>query len=194
MEEIERPEKVLAKELGDRETLLWCGRPRQGVFLRRADIYLIPFSLLWGGFAIFWEYTVLTSKAPVFFGLWGVPFVLVGLYLIFGRFVGDARQRARTYYGLTDQRILILSGLFGRTVKSLNLRTLADVSLSERPDGSGTITFGPLPPFWAGGQAGWPGTGRYTSPSFELAEKARDVFDRIRTAQTAADAPGRGAP
>src|SRR5262249_10592824 len=143
--------------------------------------------LLWGGFAIFWEYSVLNSKAGLFLSLWGIPFVLIGLYLIFGRFLADARQRANTYYGLTDQRIIILSSLFGQTVKSLNLRTCSDVSLSERGDRSGTITFGPTAPFWAG-QAGWPGSGRYASPGFEMIENAREVFEQIRTAQSRANA------
>jgi hypothetical protein len=165
--------------------LLWAGRPRQGVFLRPADAYLIPFSLFWGGFAIFWEYTVFNSKAPFFFRLWGVPFVAVGLYLIVGRFFVEARQRSKTYYGLTNSRVIIVSGLVDRSVKSLQLRALAEVSLSERADGSGTVTLGPENARWSG-VAGWPGSNRYTSPALDSIPAARDVYNRIRTAQSEA--------
>ena len=74
--------------------------------------------------------------------LWGIPFILIGAHMLVGRFFVDKWQRARTTYGLTSQRVIIVSELFRRSIKSLNLRTLADVSLTERPDGSGTITFG----------------------------------------------------
>src|SRR5262245_25267621 len=94
----------LQPELGPREKLLWAGRPRQGVFLRPADALLIPFSLLWAGFAVFWESMVVRTPAPWFFVLWGIPFVAIGCYLVVGRFYVDARQRGRTYYGVTNER------------------------------------------------------------------------------------------
>jgi hypothetical protein len=178
----ESPEQVLSSQLGPKEKLLWYGRPRQGIFLSPKDAYLIPFSLMWGGFAIFWEYGVVNSNAPLFFELWGIPFVLIGLYLIAGRFFVDAKRRSKTYYGLTNERVVIVSGNVSSNVKSLQLRTLSDVSLAERADGNGTITFGPTPPWWSGG-GGWPGTSRNSSPAFESISGAREVFERIRLAQ-----------
>ena len=124
-------EQSIRRELGSQESLLWSDQPKQGMVLRAADAFLIPFSIMWCGFAIFWESSVFTSRAPFFFKLWGAPFVLVGLYFVFGRFIADAAERRRTVYGLTNERVLIISGLFRRQVKSLNLRTLPEVSLSE---------------------------------------------------------------
>ena len=188
-------ESIVSQHLDPGEHLLWSGQPRSGVRLRLQDAYLIPFSLLWGGFAIFWEFMAVTqtSKAPgpvaVVFPLFGLPFVFVGLYLIFGRFFADAYGRARTYYGVTSERIIIVSGIFSQQVKSLQLRTLTDVSLTQSGDGSGTITFGPTNMrntlFPAGA---WPGTGRYASPCFDLIERAKEVYDVIRSAQRATSA------
>ena len=183
---------TLTPILDPSERLLWSGQPRRGVRLSSQDIFLIPFSLMWGGFAIFWEVMAISTTAKAgsvgyIFPLFGIPFVCVGLYLIFGRFFVDAYLRDRTFYGVTNERIIIVSGLFFRQIKSLQLRTLTDVSLTERDDRSGTITFGPTLPFnnLFGGSS-WPGRSRTSSPSFDTIATAKDVYDVIRGAQKGA--------
>lgn len=180
-------ETVIMPHIDKGERLLWSGHPRHGIRLRSQDAFLIPFSILWGGFALFWEAGVILTGAPFFFILWGVPFVLVGFYIVIGRFFVDARSRARTFYAITDERILIISGIFTQHITSLQLRTLSDVSLTQYRDGRGTITFGPTH-FANGliGGASWPGSSRYASPCFDLIERAKEVYDIIRNAQKAA--------
>ena len=146
--ETRSPESILSPELGSGERLLWSGRPRGGLRLRPQDVVLIPFSLLWGGFAIFWEIMALstTAKAPApfrfLFPLFGLPFVMIGLYMIVGRFFFEARARARTIYGVTNQRILIVGGARGAQTRSLELSAIPELSLVQHKDGTGTITFG----------------------------------------------------
>jgi hypothetical protein len=70
------------------------------LLLRPSDTVAVPFSLLWGGFAIFWETQVL-SAGSLLMSLWGIPFVLIGLHLMVGRFFIDSRLRSRMYYGVT---------------------------------------------------------------------------------------------
>jgi len=183
------PENTLTQHLDRGERLIWSGQPRSGIRLRAQDAFLIPFSIMWCGFAIFWEASVIRTGAPFFFMLWGVPFVCIGLFFVFGRFFLDARSRAHTFYGVTSERVLIVSGLFTQQIKSLQLRTLTDVSLTQRSDGSGTITFGPshyLNSFFPAGA--WPGAGRYAPPAFDLIEHAKEVYDIIRNAQRATPA------
>lgn len=172
------------RELGRSEKVLWSGIPRQGILLRPADALLIPFSLFWAAFSVFWEHGVLSSHAPLFMALWGVPFLLFGVYFVVGRFFLDSCQRARTYYAVTDERIIIVSGIVSREVKSLPLQTLSEMALREKSDGSGTITLGPVDPryaMWAG--AAWPGMGKRLPPSFELIPNVRSVYDIIRESQ-----------
>jgi Bacterial PH domain len=173
----------LERELSANERLLWSGQPKQGLQLRSSDAFLIPFSLLWGGFAIFWEGGVLSSGAPFFFILWGIPFVAMGVYITIGRFFVDAATRAKTWYAVTNERILIISGLFTRTVKSLPLRTLPEITFEQRNDESGTITFGQSYPFasWYRGIS-WPGMDQRLAPAFDLVPNARTVYEIIRQA------------
>jgi hypothetical protein len=184
---IQSAENILSQYLDTGERLLWSGRSRGGIRFRAQDAFLIPFSIAWCSFAIFWEVNAIRMGAPFFFKLWGIPFVCVGLFFVFGRFWYDAYSRARTTYGVTNERIIIISSFFSRQTKSLPLRNLADISLAQRNDGSGTITFGPTHLMNNLAPAGaWPGMGRYAPPAFDLIERAKDVYDIIRNAQKAA--------
>jgi hypothetical protein len=46
---------AIQPELTSGESILWAGQPNTRVIFHKEDLFLIPFSLLWGGFAIFWE-------------------------------------------------------------------------------------------------------------------------------------------
>ena len=127
----------------------------------------------------------MSKQAPLFFVIWGIPFVLIGLYFVFGRFLVDAKTRGCTFYAVTDQRIIIVSGLFSRQTKSMQLRTLSDVTLTERRDGSGTITFGPQSPMAYRAPAGWPGASRYAAPAFDMIDGAKEIYGLIRQTQDA---------
>jgi hypothetical protein len=146
-------------------------------------VFLIPFSLLWGGFAIFWETTVLTqANSQFFFALWGIPFVLIGLYLIVGRFLLDAWIRSGMSYAVTNKRILIFrSGPFSK-LTAVPLDRLPDASLRESRDGRGTIRFGEQAPFWGGrnGVSSWT-PALDPTPQFLAIENARNVFDQVQS-------------
>ncbi len=171
--------------LSANERVLWSGQPRQGVVIRGSDAAAIPFSLFWAGFAVFWELSVLESHASPFFVLWGIPFVLMGIYLVIGRFFVDAKRRAHTFYAVTHERVLIVSGVFTRKVKSLSLRSLSELSLGEIKGDQGTIGFGggSTSASMFGNFSGWPGMSAQLEPRFELISDAKAVFEVIREAQ-----------
>lgn len=102
-------EQVVAPCLANGERLLWAGRPKQGLLLRPSDLFWIPFSLLWAGFAVYWEYLAVKSGQPMLWRFWGVPFILAGLYLVFGRFLVDSATRSSTYYGVSDGHGIIVT-------------------------------------------------------------------------------------
>lgn len=164
------------------ETVLWRGRPQQGLMLTPRDGLLIPFSLLWGGFAIFWEYAALQDKAPFPFALFGVPFVLIGLFMIFGRFLLDAWLRTRIDYALTDRRLLIARSGPWSSFKAVNLDRLSEATLNENARGLGTIRFGPQPQIWGNGNRSFGSwiAALDPTPQLLMVEDARRVFGLIQ--------------
>jgi hypothetical protein len=92
------------------ERLLWAGRPDPAKVFTGNDLMLIPFSVLWCGFAIFWTATAVTRGAPPFFVLWGAMFVVIGLVFSVGRFGIKAVSKSRTRYGVTTRRFIAVIG------------------------------------------------------------------------------------
>jgi len=181
-----------ASFLDSDEKLLWSGQPKQGLRLQAGDFVMIPFSLMWGGFAIFWEATALgfvkmnphEKPAPIFMALWGIPFVLAGLQMMVGRFFYDAALRKRTWYGVTDKRLIISKALFGKSVTSFDYANLQNLNLIERGDHSGDIQFAlPMSPEY---MTQTRRNRRVTIPGFYLVPDARNVYSRILAAQSQA--------
>jgi hypothetical protein len=174
--------RVLNSMLEPNERLLWSGRPEPGLVFQPGEIFAIPFSILWGGFAIFWETTAFVMGAPAFFLLFGSLFVVIGLYMMFGRFIVDARRRANTIYGITNKRALIHSNGWRQSTRSLVLKAVSELNITDRSNGRKTITFGS--PSWF--PRNWPMAGngfQSHSPAFEGVENGEHVLAILRKAQ-----------
>jgi hypothetical protein len=124
------------------EKVLWIGRPDPAKHFSKSDRVAIPFSLLWGGFAIFWEAAVIAGGGG-FFVLWGIPFVAIGLWGMIGRFFYRARVKRRTWFAVTNKRVLKLERRRnGAVVEALFLDAIPAVNRDIGADGSGCVIFG----------------------------------------------------
>ena len=177
------PFDVFAPELLPGESILWTGRPDPRVIFHSEDVFMIPFSLMWGGFAIFWLlgasgiwdiWSNHPSRSFQWFGIiWGTPFVLAGQYLIWGRFVSASWKKKRTYYAITNRRALIVEhGLRSRNVTTASFDALQVIDKKVRSDGIGSIAFGgPVTGRWGAGKNNPP-----RPPTFEDVEGADLVY------------------
>jgi hypothetical protein len=145
---------TIQPELLSGETVLWAGRPSAKVIFHASDRYTIPFSLMWGGFAIFWEASVVgitgfdrhTSQHPWTFGMiWGIPFVLFGQYFIWGRFIYAAWLKKRTYYAVTSRRVIAIQRGWTQKTSAGQINNLPATNKELRDDGIGTLYFGIRP-------------------------------------------------
>jgi hypothetical protein len=164
------------------ERQLWAGLPGQGITFSAADLAVVPFMLMWTGFACFWEYMVIRSHGPLFMKLWGLPFIGIGLYMLVGRFFADAWRRKRTSYAVTSERVIIATTMRSLEMQCIDLRSLGDITLIEKRDGSGTIVFGPA----VLAKLNLPVRGVAQVPRLENIPDVRRVYDLLREAQQAA--------
>jgi hypothetical protein len=170
------------------ERVAWEGQPDPSKHFSPADRFLIPFSLLWAGFMVFWIAAALgagSEEEPSGFALFGVPFLLLGLYFVAGRFVYKAWRKRRTFYAVTDRRVL---AVFRRRSQSLveaaYIDTIPTINLQVRADGSGTILFGNPAPWqtWyanTGWEFVWTGGAASGTVAFYDIPDARQVSDLV---------------
>ena len=181
---------AVERHLSSGERIEWVGRPDPAKHFTRGDVFLVPFSIMWGGFAIVWETLAIRNGGGIFFALWGVPFIAVGLYFAFGRFIVKANRKRRTIYAVTNRRVLtIVRGRRGESVEAMYLRSIPSVSTSAASNGRGSVVFGLSTASWYGnsgmelftrGQTADTGIGFY---DIEDAPGVADLVERLRDAE-----------
>ena len=122
------------------EHLRWSGRPDPGVLFSAGDLFAVPFSLLWCGSLVFWEYQAISQGSPLLFVLWGIPLILIGLYFLFGRFIFKRNRKLRTVYGLTDSRAIIATG--ERSVQDVSIKGVPVRTRRSRDGSHASVIFG----------------------------------------------------
>lgn len=178
----------MLQDLVSGEKVLWQGAPAGGIRFRRTDFILIPFGLAFFCFSLFWETTAVSIIGPgnhdqpliaMVFPLFGIPFILVGFYLVIGRFFWDAYSRKRSTYLLTNRRALIETTALGSKLVSVTLADLGEIGLEQRGDGSGTVILG------QDTQVGYGENSRTKrAPRFEFIPDAQRVYKLVEGART----------
>ena len=136
----------IAPYLHPDETLLWVGQPYTSRKFRPNPLMVI-FMLFWFGFAVFW--TVTASAAGGFFGLFGIPFLLIGGFMLYTLLIGQKKQLERTVYAVTERRAIILSAdRRGTDCTEFLFSRLPNISMEEVNGTTGTIRFLPDTPYY----------------------------------------------
>ena len=112
------------------ESILWQGESQKGGGLKvnAGGAFKNMFAVFWLAFAIFWTLTATFSGG--LFGLFGVPFILIGIFLLRG-------NGGKKYYAITDRRVL--------TKKRLNseyLNRISNINFIEGNNNIGSVIYG----------------------------------------------------
>ncbi|KAJ56132.1 hypothetical protein ACMU_10275 [Actibacterium mucosum KCTC 23349] len=168
------------------EAIVWEGAPRRSVFLLSSnDLILIPFSLLWAGFALFWNLGVWNIGAPFYFKLFGLPFLVAGAYITVGRFFVSAAARRRTRYALSNKRAFIATSLFSETLQEMPITKSMPLELV--PGTNGKVTLGPKTVNARQWNASLTWSGKSNDFAFENIGDAQSVYQMIRNIQRGDD-------
>jgi hypothetical protein len=179
-------ENVFEQDLLRGERILWSGQPDPSVNFTTVDIFLVPLSLFFGGFALLFASTALFGGAPPMFVLFVSVFVVFVLYIIFGRFLYKAWKKKRTYYAVTNERVIAVTTSGRRNIQAAHINTLPSINKSIRRNGIGTVKFGNPAPVFAQmyentgldflvGFYGWTSGG----PTFYDIHDAKKVYDLV---------------
>jgi hypothetical protein len=145
---------VINPDLMSGERLLWAGRPSTSRIFHRRDWTRIPSSLFVGCFALFWVgmamgwpgFPAEGKPAPWFFQLVGIFFVLYSHFLMWGRFLLARWRKARTYYAVTERRVITVQFFFGRRMTAALISALPMIVKEDvTSEGIGTLRFSPRP-------------------------------------------------
>ena len=148
------------------------------------SLFIIPFTILWFAFVLFWEIAAWASGAPILFLFFGGLFVTMGFYITISRFFVASKEYDNLYYVLTDKRAIIQQGISNSEFQFVDLKKLSDIELHLKSSGKGDIIFGSkgVMRFYI---PGWPMMRKFYAlpPAFYGIDNAQEIYNKISALQ-----------
>lgn len=111
------------------EIILWEGDGKKPKISSGSNVSTKLFAVFWLAFSIFW--TLGASVGGGFMGLFGVPFIIIGIVLLF-------QKEPKPHYAITNMRVLSnVSGYFNTT----SLESITTARIQHDSDGTADIYF-----------------------------------------------------
>ena len=118
------------------EKVVWKGRP-DAMESAKVGPFKFFFGIAFFSFSLFWMYMAASIDGG-FFALFGLPFAAVGLWLVSGP-ARNYLKSARTYYAVTDRRVVILIRSSGYSISSITPDQMSYYERTDRSAGFGNI-------------------------------------------------------
>ncbi len=144
---------IFRDDLISGENILWSGQADPSINFNKADIFLMPFGIVFVLFALGYVHQtmgtlnlslnqIVTADTNALPNLaLSALFFLMGAYNLVGRFIVKKWRKKNTYYAVTNKRILIASRFLGHSLQSEYINALSGVTKNSRACGTGTLVF-----------------------------------------------------
>ncbi len=150
-------EEKIQRELESREHIIWMEQPIPRYFTATSTASFL-FAIPWTAFAVFWMFGASGFKLPdfskgefSFFPLFGIPFVLIGLWML-STPLWAYKKAFKTVYVITDKRAITFDSGWTMIIRSYTPDRLLNVYRKEKRDGSGDVII--EQDLWAGSEGG----------------------------------------
>ncbi len=139
------------------EVILWSGKPSIKKVFNSIDFILIPLGIIWTFGGIFYQkmandirlMAINVSEIEKFIYLIPIlivtPVILLGLYLLFIRYLVKVFIKSKTRYILTNCRICIIQKGILKREKYLNIKNIEVVDIYKNKNNIGTLFFKKTP-------------------------------------------------
>ena len=121
------------------EIVVWKGKPGRKHLVTKQDLVGLPMMLLAAGVFSYNLIKMLREGGDWKSILICIVPVVILLYLSFGRFIHAAMARRRTWYVITNRKIIRKRG---KSIDMLDSKNMPPMQMTSYEDGSGTIVFG----------------------------------------------------
>lgn len=130
-------QEMFSHFLKTEEEIIWQGNPRHPFPMHHLP--QIIFGAFYFLFAVFW--TIMASSEVPVIGLFGLPFIIVGISLVFRNKKGKNTNIPEVYYLLTNKRIIVIANYSSNKYTSLDLEDITNINLIKGASSTKTLVF-----------------------------------------------------
>ena len=133
--------------LGADEAILWCDKPKKLFVFTMSEVFTTLFGIVWLAFSMFWVISAYFATSGTddavarIFTLFGLPFVLIGLYLVIFRHIFSVISRRKTIYALTSKRAVIVHTGRREYMQEFKYKDISNIRIKSDENDLGSIIF-----------------------------------------------------
>ncbi len=122
--------KELDKVLDPNEKVLWEGSPKFWPFFLGSSVLTTVFGIFWLFFVAIFIAMAWQAPGPSKYFILAMPHLWVGLLMLFGPPIYTLMVFSKTYYAITDKRVILQRGVVGRDFQMIDFDQMTNAEVN----------------------------------------------------------------